>query len=219
VAFNQKTRKLKRDFSREMKRLSLPQIRAVLADYGTTKSIEEPARLRAAVSIILKPVSNDVEVLFILRASQVGDPWSGQIAFPGGHYEDQDHSMKETAERETREEIGISLPEIASYLGPIAPVSATPKKTGKELTVYPFVYWLNEKDPVTSPNYEVAQIIWGSLNGMYSGKSNTHYRFKVEEKYETFPGYDIGEQTVWGLTYRMIHILFQTIDSSWHFHS
>jgi len=137
----------------------------------------------------------------------------------GNFIKSSNNQEGEERQRETREEIGISLPEIASYLGPIAPVSATPKKTGKELTVYPFVYWLNEKDPVTSPNYEVAQIIWGSLNGMYSGKSNTHYRFKVEEKYETFPGYDIGEQTVWGLTYRMIHILFQTIDSSWHFHS
>ena len=41
--------------------------------------------------------------------SSPGDPWSGQIAFPGGRHEPQDASLLDTATRETREELGLDL--------------------------------------------------------------------------------------------------------------
>ena len=43
----------------------------------------------AAVAAILRP-GDHTEALFILRASREGDPWSGQMAFPGGHKDPED---------------------------------------------------------------------------------------------------------------------------------
>lgn len=48
------------------------------------------------------------DLLFIRRALKKGDPWSGQIAFPGGRHENNE-TLQETAERETMEEIGLDI--------------------------------------------------------------------------------------------------------------
>ena len=53
----------------------------------------------AAVALIW----NNNEFLLIKRADQEGDPWSGQMALPGGHREPGERCM-DTAIRETKEE-------------------------------------------------------------------------------------------------------------------
>ena len=202
-----------------MKSLTLSQIQRVLSDNKITQPIDEFAGLRAAVSIVLRMKAGSTEILFIVRALREGDPWSGQIAFPGGHSEPQDQSMRDTAERETTEETGIDLKKVANYLGEIEPIKATPRKTGKELKVYPFVYLLDDPDPLIDLNCEVSDIIWASLEDMYRGDSQTEHIFEIDGKEQCFPGYDLGLQVVWGLTYRMIHILFETVDPDWQFSS
>ena len=199
-----------------MKSLTLSQIQRVLSDNKITQPIDEFAGLRAAVSIVLRMKAGSTEILFIVRALREGDPWSGQIAFPGGHSEPQDQSMRETAERETTEETGIDLKKVATYLGEIEPIKATPRKTGKELKVYPFVYLLDDPYPSIHLNYEVSDIIWGSLVDMHSGDSRTEHIFEIDGKEQCFPGYDLGSHTVWGLTYRMIHVLFDAVDPDWY---
>ncbi|PVV01849.1 hypothetical protein BB560_003719, partial [Smittium megazygosporum] len=49
------------------------------------------------------------KILFIERATVKGDRFSGQIGFPGGKQEEIDRNDKETAIRETFEEIGVDL--------------------------------------------------------------------------------------------------------------
>ena len=83
---------------RESVRHHLPERRAI------TSSIR-----RAAVAIVLRPKKKDTEALFILRSIKEGDPWSGHMAFPGGHQDDSDSSLKAAAERETMEEVGLDL--------------------------------------------------------------------------------------------------------------
>ncbi|KAG5458036.1 MAG: hypothetical protein BJ554DRAFT_1822 [Olpidium bornovanus] len=48
------------------------------------------------------------EILFIKRATRAGDRWSGHVAFPGGKQEPSE-TARQTAERETREELGLDL--------------------------------------------------------------------------------------------------------------
>ncbi len=202
-----------------MKTLALSEIKRVLPNNKITQPIDEFAGLRAAVSIVLRVRAGSIEILFIVRALREGDPWSGQIAFPGGHSELQDQSMRETAERETIEETGIDLNKVANYLGEIEPIRATPRKTGEELKVYPFVYLLDNPDPLIDLNCEVSDIIWGSLADMYSGVSQTEHIFEIDGREQCFPGYDLGPHTVWGLTFRMLHILFEAVDPNWQFSS
>lgn len=49
------------------------------------------------------------EVLFIKRASRVGDRWTGHVAFPGGRRDPEDADDFAAAVRETSEEVGIDL--------------------------------------------------------------------------------------------------------------
>ena len=72
----------------------------------------------SVVAIILRNPAPQTELLFIKRSESAGDPWSGHMAFPGGHREADDAGLKETAIRETKEEIGLDLSN-AEYLGSI----------------------------------------------------------------------------------------------------
>src|SRR5712691_7864196 len=49
--------------------------------------VQEPVASRAAVAVILRDTPPGFEVFFIRRADHEGDPWSGQMSFPGGRTE------------------------------------------------------------------------------------------------------------------------------------
>ncbi len=171
--------------------------------------------MQAAVSVVLRPADEHTEVLFILRAEKEGDPWSGHMAFPGGHHEPDDASLRHTAERETFEEIGLDLADAGAYIGQIDPVRANPRNRKIDMVVTPFVYELRKPSSNFSPNDEVAEVLWGSLNDMHSGVSHTRGEFVVGEQSSIHLGYGVGDEVVWGLTYRMLDQFFALLDPAW----
>jgi 8-oxo-dGTP pyrophosphatase MutT (NUDIX family) len=82
--------------------------------------MKEPASRRepdlASVAVILAR-KKEATVLLIKRSERGGDPWSGHIAFPGGRVEKSDDSLRDTAVRETKEEMGMDLDPNTSFLG------------------------------------------------------------------------------------------------------
>src|ERR1700686_1895287 len=97
-------------FAHLLSQPSVAKIRAALASHSPIAADEEDGVRQAAVALIFRLGKADVlELLFIKRAEYAGDPWSGQIAFPGGRAEAGDTSLAETAIRETHEETGIDL--------------------------------------------------------------------------------------------------------------
>ncbi len=169
----------------------------------------------AAVAAILRPAKDHTEALFILRADKPGDPWSGQMAFPGGHYEQHDKCLRETAERETFEEIGLDLIKDARYIGKVADVEVNPRGRDINMIVSPFVFVLENQNPTINMNYEVADVLWGSLNDMYAGHNLTQHDFSISGRTEQFPGYSVGDQVVWGLTMRMLDNIFEKLNPRW----
>ena len=195
--------------------LKIEQIHRSITEHSP---IEYPVRettRQAAVSIVLRAGKKDTEALFILRATRDGDPWSGHMAFPGGHYEVTDDSLRHTAERETWEEIGLDLTGTAKYLGQIDPVQANPRGRDLDMIVTPFVYELSVPDVTFNPNYEVAGVLWGSLREMHEGTSHTMGEFVVGGETVSYPGYAVSDEIVWGLTYRMVDQFFAMLDPGW----
>lgn len=66
-----------------------------------------PDRADAAVVILVRTGTGGLEVLAEQRAERPGDPWSGQVGLPGGRKDPKDRSLRETALRELREEVGL----------------------------------------------------------------------------------------------------------------
>ena len=190
--------------------LQLETIESCLANQTLTTQEIVPGQREAAVALVLQPKVSGLRALFILRAKKAGDPWSGQMALPGGHRETIDTDLVETARRETHEEIGLDLNQAGRYLGSLAGIRANPR-AGFDLVVTPQVFALEDKAVPLQPNEEVAEVLWGNLDEMISGRSLTDASFPEFQREGTFPGYQVGAQVVWGLTFRMINDFFDLI--------
>ena len=123
---------------------------------GVAPKAQGPA---AAVAAVARKGELGPEMLFIERSTKKDDPWSGQMAFPGGRAEENDDDSLATAVRETSEELGIDL-EDSLLLGRLSDLEGGPRGTRQRLTVTPYVFWLSGQRPVSDPNHEVAGVIW-----------------------------------------------------------
>lgn len=195
--------------------IAIPAIERRLSAYTPAVMDSKGQSRHAAVATILRERDHDTEALFILRATNEDDPWSGHMAFPGGHRDPGDQSLRAAAERETLEEIGLDLNRHARFLGEIDAVRVNPRGRNINMIVTPFVYVLESEAPVLTPNYEVADILWGSLADMYSRNALTRGKFEVAGQVLEYPGFSVGDHVVWGLTLRMLDQFFRTLDPDW----
>jgi 8-oxo-dGTP pyrophosphatase MutT (NUDIX family) len=152
----------------------------------------------AAVSMILRGRKSP-SVLLIERARRAGDPWSGQIAFPGGKMQDGDKSARDTAVRETKEEVGVDLDGAADFLG-YGEVTTTHTGT---MDVVPSVFSLRHQVKIR-PNGEVASFQWIELEDLLAPRARSSYQLRYEGRAVQTPAYAVGGYVVWGLTYRII---------------
>ena len=101
--------------------VTTPYIERIL-DRHEPALLDLPGHIGAAVALILSEAPDGLSILFIERAARDGDPWSGDIGFPGGKVERTDGDPRQAAERETREEIGLDLGD-ARYLGRLSDIA------------------------------------------------------------------------------------------------
>ena len=90
--------------------ISNVKIKSLFREYQP-KIANEPLLKHAEVAFILCGKKNleNMKVVFIQRSISENDPWSGQMAFPGGRREDIDTIAGDAACRESFEEIGVRL--------------------------------------------------------------------------------------------------------------
>jgi 8-oxo-dGTP pyrophosphatase MutT (NUDIX family) len=158
------------------------------------------ARPVASVAIIIDPKDRAGSILLIKRTERQGDPWSGQMAFPGGHKASNDRDFLETAVREAREEVGIELQE-HELLGRLPLVYTR----SRQVQVAPYVFQL-KADVIVRSNEEVAESFWipiSVLEKIEAGKTEV----KVEEGKLNVDAYIYRGHVIWGLTFRIINIL------------
>ncbi len=158
------------------------------------------ARETAAVAVILKLNSKlGDRFLLIRRAERSGDPWSGQVAFPGGRVESDDRSFAATATRETLEEVGIDLAakaEFIGYMGPLEP-------RNRRIQVVPAIFGLTGAVDVV-PSDEVSSHRWIPVTELLSAKSRAEYAIGSGTVRRMVPSFQFGDYLVWGLTERIL---------------
>ena len=189
-----------------------------LAEYDAQFAQPSAHTREAAVAIILRSQPNlpdRTDILFIKRAEKAGDPWSGHMAFPGGHRETSDDGLRGAAMRETAEEIGLDLA-TAKYLGALDHERAQPRGRVLDMLIAPHVFEITG-DPEFSPNYEVAEVVWAPLNVLASNTLHSTETMPMAGRPTIFNGYRLERgHFVWGLTYRILKSFFATVDPSWH---
>jgi 8-oxo-dGTP pyrophosphatase MutT (NUDIX family) len=154
----------------------------------------------ASVAIVINPEDRGGSVLLIRRTERTGDPWSGQISFPGGHKSPTDQSLLQTAIRETEEEVGVELVQ-HELLGAL-PIVLT---RSRGVQVAPFVFALEFMATVRA-NREVAESFWVPLAELVQLEPITR-TVHVEEGNLEVSSYDYQGRIIWGLTFRIINLL------------
>lgn len=144
----------------------------------------------------------------IRRAERQGDPWSGHMAFPGGHHEPVDPDLRATAMRETFEEVGLDLRDHV-HLGQLDELNATARGRLVGMTITPHVFALQgASSPTLRPNYEVAELVWGSLGKMFRGELDAIKELTYNGETRRLPAFQVREHLVWGMTHNMLLSLF-----------
>ncbi|MEO8031349.1 MAG: CoA pyrophosphatase [Gemmatimonadota bacterium] len=159
----------------------------------------DPASVTAAVAAILVPTPDTI--LLIRRADRSDDPWSGQMALPGGRRNPSDADPRVTAIRETLEEVGVALPD-NSYLGELPDVVPKSVALGN-IVVRPYLFILADR-PILTANREVAEAGWVRLDVLKDPEIYRPYTLELYGAERTFPAFHIGSSVVWGLTERIL---------------
>ena len=178
------------------------RIREALSAHSP-KLYSDSSMRRAAVAIIFRAgADGEPELLFIKRAEYEGDPWSGQIAFPGGRREEQDASLEETAIRETREETALDIAASGRIIGALDEVQPQSVRL-PELVVAPFVAVVNDVPPFTLAG-EVASAFWVPLRSLHVGDAWRDTEVSGRGFRMTKRAFHHEGHVIWGLTERII---------------
>jgi 8-oxo-dGTP pyrophosphatase MutT (NUDIX family) len=170
----------------------------VLAAHPAVIAPREPEYQEAAVSLLLRD-SGGPELLFILRAVREGDPWSGHIAFPGGRRQVSDATLRDTARRETTEEIGLDPEAVGRYAGALDELEPSTKRL-PPVIISPFVWTVPADVSVVPAAEEVESVLWVGLETLRDPASEVDYEFRGLH----FPGLRVGGHVLWGLSYRIV---------------
>lgn len=186
---------------------SLAAIRQALVAHRPT--VLPADRPHAAVAMLLADIPTGPELLFIVRAPHDDDPWSGNIAFPGGRIAPGDRGARQAAERETLEELALDLGG-CDYLGRLDDLYGLTLP----ILVSCFVYTARQKPPLTA-NHEIAGTFWYPLAALGEPARHRQATFCWRGVPTTQPVAELlaaGEPLLWGITYRLLRNFFSVLD-------
>lgn len=153
---------------------------------------------KSAVLILLFPSAIGVDTVLIQRPMYDG-VHSGQIAFPGGKFEEADQTLDQTALREANEEIGV-LKDKIRLIGQLSDLYIPPSN----FMVSPYIGFISEKPNFILNSREVEKTITTDLlmlgqRPILEKVITNGSGFKIKTPYIEIDGH-----TTWGATAMMI---------------
>ncbi|MGB1169869.1 MAG: NUDIX hydrolase [Flavobacteriaceae bacterium] len=163
-------------------------------NYNAKKIKANDPKIAAVLALFYPNQNNEVTLLLTKRANYNGTH-SGQISFPGGKVEQSDLNLKQTALRETFEEVGIIDGDI-EVIREFTEVYIPPSN----FLVTPFIGIIYNK-PVFKVNSEVAKIIEVPFSKLIDETSIGSIKITNSYMKETsVPCFKIDDSIIWGAT-------------------
>lgn len=160
--------------------------------------IEKACLVPAAVMLLLFEKDGQSHILFNKRSQEV-EHHKGEIAFPGGVYDEVDGDLKATALRETWEEMGIRR-EHVEVLGELNDM-----ETRTNFRIVPFVGTFSYPYPFQANPSEVTEVIEVPIGHLLT--PSNHWQ-EVQEWLgypRTEHYYQYQDHVVFGATARILH--------------
>lgn len=162
-----------------------------------------PVAVPAAVLIPIVNRPQGMTLLLTLRTAHLNDH-AGQISFPGGRVDPEDHDPIATALRETEEEIGLSRQHI-DILGTLPDYL-----TGTGFRVTPVVALIQPPFELAADPFEVAEIFEVPMDFLMNGAN--HQRRSAEFPHRpgrrSFYAMPFERYFIWGATAAMLRNLY-----------
>ncbi|KAJ2840633.1 hypothetical protein FBU31_000251 [Coemansia sp. 'formosensis'] len=193
-------------------------------DITSFAQLKTPASLVQVLSAFLnKPelAAAKAQILFIQRAKYPGDPWSGHIGFPGGKRDVTDTSDQATAERETKEELGVDLtnPSHFMYLGRLDDTCLYSLFSLMRMVASPHVYLqVSKATPEIAISDEVASAHWVDFDHILQAMarpampfSKAYRSIPINIASRLFPGYRLARPLWYRLLDRVVGSIHYTV--------
>lgn len=187
------------------------RLRSALESHKPVGSEKDEGIRRAAVALIFRAgESGAPELLFIKRAEYPADPWSGQVAFPGGREETGDPTLADTVIRETREETGIDLVRDGTVIGTLDDLRPQTVRL-PEIIVRPYVVLLNRAERLLLSD-EVALAFWIPLEALKEAASWRDTTVLARGVQMNRRAFHHQGHVIWGMTERILAQLLALFD-------
>jgi 8-oxo-dGTP pyrophosphatase MutT (NUDIX family) len=149
---------------------------------------------KSAVMILLFHEQEQLKVVFIRRSLYVGIH-SGQMAFPGGRFEETDLQVETTAFREIEEEIGVKKDQI-ELVGRLSDIYVPPSN----FLISVFVGYMAQKPTYLADEREVAEVLELNFDDFLKADAITEKSFYVPSANQSFtaPCYQTAQCDIWG---------------------
>jgi 8-oxo-dGTP pyrophosphatase MutT (NUDIX family) len=157
-----------------------------------------PGFRRAAVLLPLFETESGLHLLLTQRTEQV-PTHKGQIAFPGGGFEEADGDLLSTALREAEEEIGLH-PQDVEILGSLDDTVTVSSRH----VVRPYVGFVPPGYPYRPDAFEIARLIHLPVTPLLEGAPFRVETWERQGQPVVVYFYEYEGSTVWGLTARIL---------------
>ncbi|MCB0088859.1 MAG: CoA pyrophosphatase [Caldilineaceae bacterium] len=153
---------------------------------------------RGGVLVLFYPHCQHLYLPLILRPTYDG-VHSGQVGFPGGGYEEDDHDLTATALREAYEEVGVRQAQV-TVLGQLSPLYVN----ASNYLVQPTVGWCATRPNFRIDPYEVAMLLETPLAALQDVSNQHSEPWQLRGRTVQVPFFKIQGQIIWGATAMML---------------
>jgi 8-oxo-dGTP pyrophosphatase MutT (NUDIX family) len=188
-------RKCEKTFIEDLRNTLIQRERKVIRDLPFT---------HAAVLVPLYEKGGSCHILFTKRTQQVKHH-KGQISFPGGMFDDEDHDLEKTALREAHEEIGLKK-EDARVIGVLDDIVTT-----TEFIVTPFVGLIPYPYPFRLSEIEIEELIEVPLAALLDRNCFSERLIDEGDGKRVVYNYQYGRHAIWGATALMLKQLLELL--------